>query len=232
MIIIQNNNCQRAWGRIIDTEADVLDPSRAPKVCFWILKDVLCSPCSAKYSLCATFRWILNILSNFAAASTKMDFHSHVFINLDAATAKPFRSCRCCNRRICFVSVASKILPGISFCIEEANPPIVSKSHSLLYRFYTEVNTIEANMCHHPSISIGFVRSDSQQPIIPGPGSTNALWLASWSGRVGGRLEGNRGELWRDQEVRRSEEKNVLLQTIPWLSDLLGHPWGKCWVLC
>ena len=23
---------QRAWGRIIDTEADVLDPSRAPKV--------------------------------------------------------------------------------------------------------------------------------------------------------------------------------------------------------
>ena len=144
----------------------------------------------------------------------------------------PSRSCRCCNKGICFVSVASKILPGISFCIEEANPPIVSKSHSLLYRFYTEVNTIEANMCHHPSISIGFVRSDSQQPIIPGPGSTNALWLASWSGRLGGRLEGNRGELWRDQEVRRSEDKNVLLQIIPWLSDLLGHPWGKCWVLC
>ena len=132
--------------------------------------------------------------------------------------------------------VLSRLLQ--KFCLgfpSVSKKPIHQSSHSLLYRFYTEVNTTEANMCHHPSISIGFVSdtSDSvQQPIIPGPGSANALWPASWSGRLGGRLEGNRGELWRDQEVRRSEDKNVLLQTIPWLSDLLGHPWGKCWVLC
>ena len=32
---------QRAWGRIIDTEADVLDPSRAPKVFLKIFAPIL-----------------------------------------------------------------------------------------------------------------------------------------------------------------------------------------------
>ena len=90
---------QRAWGRIIDTEADVLDPSRAPKV---ILPMYTFGPICTHLYTSYTFGHILHNcthcthLNTFVQIHTHLDqlllrfqpimeFHSPVLINLDPA---------------------------------------------------------------------------------------------------------------------------------------------------
>ena len=177
------------------------------------------------YEISASISLLATVGKHFGAGQILLrfqpiiDFYSPVFINLDAATANPFKFAAS-NRR-------TGLILFIWFWLWTF-PKVWSGSS---VDFSTAANT-----CHlrigATKLGVNSQQSSNletkKQSIIYEVGTENAFWLASWSGRLGGCLEGDWGKLSRTAEVRgdeKSGDKDYVVNIIT--TDQYGFqvPW-------